>query len=564
MKDIITLLKPRYWAFRKGIFGKKADNRIRLFLMGTIGLLFWGGTFTVFYRILRYFQGVAGFGDILAYKLLSMALVTFFVLLIFSGIITSLAKFYLSHDLLLIHSLPVLSADIFLARFVESTIDSSWMVLVYSLPVFLSYGIVFKAGLFYYVLVILAFLPLCLIASALSCGCAMLIALIMPAGRIRSVFIFLGLILFLLLTVSFRLMRPEQLVNPEAFSSLLLYFRSLSVPASPFLPTTWIYDSLHAGLQGASRAALFHLSLAWSFAALIIYGDYLIAERWYFRGFSQALTAPQPLFPFRRTGRNPGPSFFLHLLSQPARALLGKEIRTFFRDQTQWPQLFLLTALIAIYVYNFSVLPLTQSPVKTIYLQNILAFLNMGLAAFVLTAIAARFVFPAVSQEGEAFWIIKSSPLSLKTFLWIKFFVYTVPLLVMAEFLIIATNILLHVTPFMMGLSVVTIFFMVPGIVSLGMGIGAIYPDFKSENPAQAATSFGGLLFMLCSAGFIGLIIVLEAGPVYTLFMAGFHGTAMTSFQWFRLYGSFFLTSLICLLTILLPMRHGIRNLEGK
>jgi ABC-2 type transport system permease protein len=34
----------------------------------------------------------------------------------------------------------------------------------------------------------------------------------------------------------------------------------------------------------------------------------------------------------------------------------------------------------------------------------------MGLAAFVLSAIAARFVFPAVSMESEAFWIILAAP----------------------------------------------------------------------------------------------------------------------------------------------------------
>jgi len=36
-----------------------------------------------------------------------------------------------------------------------------------------------------------------------------------------------------------------------------------------------------------------------------------------------------------------------------------------------------------------------------VYLQNLFAFLNMGLALFVLTAVAARFAYPAVSLEKE-------------------------------------------------------------------------------------------------------------------------------------------------------------------
>jgi len=42
-----------------------------------------------------------------------------------------------------------------------------------------------------------------------------------------------------------------------------------------------------------------------------------------------------------------------------------------------------------------------------------------------------------------------------------------------------------------MVLSTVDIFLLVPGVVSMGIGFGAAYPDFKAENPAQTATSFG-------------------------------------------------------------------------
>ena len=79
-----------------------------------------------------------------------MVLLTFFSLLLFSSIIASLSKLYLSRDLLLVHSLPVSGGKIFLARWLESTVDSSWMVILFSLPVFLSYGIVYQAGPFFY------------------------------------------------------------------------------------------------------------------------------------------------------------------------------------------------------------------------------------------------------------------------------------------------------------------------------------------------------------------------------------------------------------------------------
>jgi len=505
MHDILTLLKPRLWSYKNGEISKNAESRtIRWLLFGAIGLLFWVGIFFVFFRVLTYFQGVDSFGDILAYKLLSMVLVTFFTLLIFSSIIMSLSKFYLSRDLILVHALPVSASKIFLARWLESTVDSSWMVIVYSLPIFLSYGIVFQAGPFFYIIVGLTMLPMCLIASSLSAIMVVLVALILPAGRIRTVFVFFSLLLFVILLLAFRLMRPEQLANPDSFSSVLQYFRSLETGGSPWLPTTWIFDSIHAALAGSYRAALFNLALAWSFAMTLVFVMSWIAGAAYFTGFSKAQTTAERLLPGRGE-RSKGTAWLLHFLSGPARAFAVKEIKVFFRDQTQWPQIFLILALIAIYLYNFSVLPLVKSPTKTIYLQNILSFLNMGLASFVLTAIAARFVFPAVSTEGAAFWIVKAAPVPMRTFLWVKFFIYFIPLLLLSELLIVATNILLQVTDFMMVLSVVTIFCMVPGLVAMGVGLGAAYPDFQSENPAQAVTSFGGLIFMILCTVFIGL-----------------------------------------------------------
>jgi ABC-2 type transport system permease protein len=157
---------------------------------------------------------------------------------------------------------------------------------------------------------------------------------------------------------------------------------------------------------------------------------------------------------------------------------------------------------------------------------------------------------------------VKSSPIQIRKFLWIKFFVYYIPLLLLAEILIVLSNILLHVTPFMMWLSVATIFFMVPGIVAMGVGFGAAYPDFKSENPAQSVTSFGGLLFMILCAGFIGVIIILEAGPVYSVFMADIRGASLSALQWVWLIGSFSLVLLLCVLAVILPMRLGEQRLK--
>ena len=556
MKHVGLLIRPRLLSFKN--VGASEKGRGKLLFLIIIGTLFWAGIIAVSYRVLSYFKSAEGIGDMLAYKLLSMILITFFSLLVFSAILTSLSKLYLSLDLNLVHAMPVKRSTIFLARWIESTIDSSWMVLIYAVPVFLVYGMVYGASPFYYPGIFLTLLPLCIISSGLSVMAVLITVVILPATRIRSIFIFMGLIVLVLLYVTFRMARPERLVDPEAFTSAMIYLKNMNTPSSPFLPSTWSFDSLKAGLTGDLGNMLFHTAILWSFMGFIIFLNLTLSQLFYFRGYSKSQGAMSKPIRYGITL----PFFFLNRFSGPVRAFIRKEIKTFFRDQTQWSQIFLIFALIIIYVYNYSVLPLEKSPIKTIYLQNILSFLNMGLAAFVLTSITARFTFPSISTEGKAFWIVRTAPMSIRQFLWIKFFIYLMPLLILTEILVAATNIILNVTPVMMWISTITLFFMTPGVVALGVGFGAAYPDFSAENPVQAVTGFGGLLFMIVSAAYIGAVILLEAGPVYTLLMSNIHDTSIGPMEilWFSI--SFLSAFAICVATLFVSIRFGEKRLH--
>jgi ABC-2 type transport system permease protein len=63
----------------------------------------------------------------------------------------------------------------------------------------------------------------------------------------------------------------------------------------------------------------------------------------------------------------------------------------------------------------------------------------------------------------------------------------------------------------------VTIFLMTFGITAICVGLGAIYPKFTYDHVAEIPTSFGGATCMIFSIGFIGLIVMIEAWPVYLL-----------------------------------------------
>jgi ABC-2 type transport system permease protein len=372
----------------------------------------------------------------------------------------------------------------------------------------------------------------------------------------------LVILLVVALYLLFRFLRPERLVDPDAFFSAVQYLGALKAPDSPFLPTHWVTEVLWHHLSGVPfRGYGFQLLLLWSTALALLVINIWTAEAIYYSGFSRAQEAKR---------RRRGGSAFLNLLKKGFTAPLGRElaavvdkdIRTFFRDNSQWSQLILLGALVVVYLFNFSVLPLERSPIRLEFLQNEIAFLNLGLAGFVLSAISVRFIFPAVSAEGKSFWIIQSSPMSIQRFLWGKFAVYLLPMLVLGEILIVFTNHLLEVTPFMMGLLAVTMFFSAVAIVAMGVGFGALYPKFGYENIAQVSTGFGGVLYMMVSSLFMALVILLEAGPVYILFMAGVRQKSVTGLQWLIIVSAFGIVLLIHAVAVVKSMGMGRQALE--
>jgi ABC-2 type transport system permease protein len=556
-----ALLFPKIRSFSHHLGEQSIRARLKLTFLVVLALGFWLFTFLVFQKVLVYFHSVELFGDLLNYRLLSMMLLTFFSILLFSNLISSLSTFFLSEDLNLILSRPVPLDDIYYARLTETLVYSSWMVLLFALPVFLAYGWVYGVPWNYYAVFLGGLGPFLLIPSALGVLLAMVLVNIFPARRTKDILFLLTLFLVVGIYFLFRFLQPERLVNPDSFASLVEYMTALNAPSWPFSPSFWFAESMIPFLQSAPTQAWFYLACLWSTAgALVVIGSW-VSRALFISGWTKSQEARRvylvrlPLFNRLLQGLS-------HFLRPFPRALVIKDWKTFFRDTSQWSQLILLTALVVVYLYNFSVLPLDRTPMPSFFLQNLVSFLNLGLAGFVLSAVAGRFIFPAVSQEGFSFWIIRSSPVPLQTFLWSKFWTSLVPLLLLAEALIFLSNWLLKATPFLMILSAVTIFFMTFGIVGLAVGLGAIYPRFRLENAARMAWGFGGAIFMILSMIFIGVLVALEAWPVYILFMAGFQDRSLSVFQWIGVWGSFSGIAVLIGTATLLPMKVGLKNLQ--
>ncbi len=239
---------------------------------------------------------------------------------------------------------------------------------------------------------------------------------------------------------------------------------------------------------------------------------------------------------------------------------MGKEIRVFFRDSTQWSQLMLLAVLVLVYVYNIKALPLHTGEQVSFLLINVVSFLNLGLAGFVVAAIAARFVFPAMSLEGRMMWLLRSAPLDVKTLFWSKYWVGTVPLLLVALPLIVVTNLVLEVSPFIFALSTGTMVMATFALTALALGFGALFPNYESDNVAEIPTSFGGLLFMMAATIYLAAVILAEAWPVYAFLSEDLRGRSPGNIALLPLVLGIAGAATLTLLAIVLPLRAGMKR----
>jgi ABC-2 type transport system permease protein len=239
--------------------------------------------------------------------------------------------------------------------------------------------------------------------------------------------------------------------------------------------------------------------------------------------------------------------------------LLIKDLKVLTRDTTQWSQLLILLALIVIYLFN-----LYKLPVEIVQdLRQIIFFLNIGFVGFIIAAVASRLVFPAVSLEGRSFWMLRSAPITVRTLLWEKFLAGSGPLVILSMILISFSIYFLRVDGFMSLVALSTVFLLTVGISALATGLGAVFSDFRIDNPEEAVTSSGGVIYMLAAVFYITLVLIIEATPVY----AHYFGRLVRMMP-FNVWWSYGLPVLMLVVVhgsaCTLPFVFGARALERK
>lgn len=551
------LLLPLVWSSRNRARRRQRGDVLRAAVFSAIGLLVCAALFAGSFWLTTQLAQYEELGDYLLRLGLSWLFLTFLSFLAFSGLVTALSIFFLSEDLRLLLAAPIAAGRLFHARFLRTVGQASWMVVVFLAPVLAGIGAGRCAPVTFYVAAVLTLVPFAVIPVALGTGVTLLLVNVFPARRARDILMLMGLLFAASLVLLMRFIQPEQLMRVESLPDLTGFFATMQSPVTPLLPSFWAGEALFASLRGGLD--LLHVGALWTTALGLTLVLRAANERWHFAGFSRAQEARKArLTRFHVVDR------VVHRLplSVVRRHLLVKDLKVFLRDVSQWSQLLLLLALVLIYLYNFRVLDLDRIPYMSGVIKNVYGFVNLGMAGFVMATIAVRFVFPAVSAEGAAFWIIRSGPVSMSDFLWSKFWTGFVPVFLLTEALTITANEFLGIDPFLKVVSAAAIVFMSLALVGLATGLGARYPRFDAENASQVAGSFGGVAFMIVAVFFIIVIIALLGWPTSSYLLSRVRVRSPTTLRMSLMALSFLAAAVLSVATWWFSMRAGVRALE--
>jgi len=514
-----------------------------------LGLLF--GLHYGFYRLLKYLATVELIGLLLTWKLTAMLLLMTFSMVVVSSLLTALTTLFYSYDLKFLLKAPVSLRAVFLDKSLESAFFASWTIGLILIPFIGAIMRVQHLGPTYLAAFAFATPPFLLLAASFGIGFTLLLLYFFPSSRTRDV---VWVFSSLSLTVTYGLVRfaqPEKLIRPDALKVVAEYLNFLQAPTAPYLPSWWLAEALRMAAEGnRSGYALRALGL-WA-AAFLVYGALVaLAGKVYFIGYSGAqegalrkrVHAFAPLFEGR------------FLRSRVAAALLWKERTTFFRDVKHWSQILLILGLVFVYLFSIQRLPLDSAELK-----SLVSFLNVGTAGFVLAALGLRFTFPAISLEGRSWWVLRSAPLGVGQVMRQKLLFSMIPLLSIAGILALMTNWILAADRFTSWLSLGALLTVGLAICVMGVGFGALFPNFTVENIHQIESSVGGFVYMAACLFYVGLTIAVLAAPMQMHFAERF-GTGVWNPRVAMYAGAGWL--LLNAVAMIVPWKLGRRALEA-
>jgi ABC-2 type transport system permease protein len=541
---MLLLIRLQLTQFKNRVSSISLGNQFKAAL--AIGAVFVFLTFMYHaaLRALLYLNNVSLIGPALVNKLVAMAFMMAFVMVIFSSLVTSFVSVFNGDEMEWLAHTPLKASHVLGFKTLYSSFYASWMVALAFIP-FLAAVAVVKGGAFstfYWALG--TGIPVCLIAGSIGVALSVTLMKVFPYRRTRNTMVVTGVLLFTGVYIMFRLMQPERLVRPEGIEIVSRYLNYLNAPTVQWLPSWWATKGLFSAIAGNSIAAAFEVSKLWLAAIFCFFTTVFIQTRLFSGGWMDTQVF----------GSVKKPSTADYTRRNQLAACYRKDMKIFFRDTNQWPQLLIMGSLVLVYLFSINRLPL-----DTVSLRAMFNYLNVGLIGFMLSAVALRFTFPLISLEGDTAWIVRSMPLPISTYMTEKLLFGSIPVVTLAILLSVISNLLVKAELPIFAISLCVALVMAITLSAMSFGFGAIFPRFGITNIAQIESSGGGLLCIAASLFYLAVSMALVTLPMQNYYRGRF---ASSHEPWSHYWWVVLLFIGISVVAATVPLMLGWKKLE--
>ncbi|MCK4766404.1 MAG: hypothetical protein KAW12_29685 [Candidatus Aminicenantes bacterium] len=509
-----------------------------LFTLFGLGLLFAIGIF--FIKIFGFLYHEEEFPMVfklfISEKILLMVFLTLFSMLILSALISTLNIFFLSKDLRFLFSSPLKTGTVFYWKAIEVGINSGIMILFFSPPVLFAYCYYFAPGLIDIAGILFFFLMYCL--SGIMAG--ILMGLIIPAffsvRRLQPVLSVVSILLMSSIVIFLRLLKPEQFGNPDIINNMMNYMAGFDVTLFAYMPFSWLAKAFTHIAKGDYSALT---GIAGAFAGtigLLAAVAFFVQKKFYFKLFDKLSQSDAGKY---RSSWKKG------LLKGEYGALYKKEVKTFMRSPAQWSQLLIIAAIIVVFILNMKGIPMPHPSFK-----NLISYLNLGMAAFIVAGLNSRFSFTTIPMENPGLIHLLASPFAKEKIYKFKLLFYAIPQMIIGFILFFTADIALQLDSFARLSGTIFLLPVLPFLTVL-----ALYYSLKLEEnipltPQHLIVSRSGVLYMLFGMLAIVLSMIYFVRPLFIYYYSLYRKVPVPNFEiflWFLVFCLIFVGIMILL-----------------
>jgi len=499
--------------------GIRQQSPLLLFVLGGFIAGYLAVGYWLFRTGLQFLYNFPLVGALLSQRILFLIFGFFFVMLMFSNLIIGYTTLFRNRETQWMLSLPLRHRDVYRWKFLEALVVSSWALIFLSAPMMAAYGHVQQVPPVFYAQVTLLYAPFVVIPALLGSWSVLAMARVIsqPFAK-RLLLIGAGAVVLLLLFTVHPVTDVEAAKATDAvsFDQLLKHTR---LSLNPLLPSAWLAKAMLAWAEGLPRQGAFYFLVLVANALFGLLIGFEVMGKFFFGSWTHAHSSQAAQAQRRaETRRRPEPRTamldvalgWLRRFSPPAAALVAKDIRVFWRDPAQWIQFMIFFGLLCIYVVNLRNVAFNfASP----FWEVTISYLNLAASALTLSTLTTRFVFPQFSLEGRRLWILSIAPIGMHRVLLQKFWLSCTAATVITVALMTVSSLMLHLPWSRVAFFAVAIALMSASLSALSVGLGALFPNFKEDNPSKIVSGFGGTLCLVVSFLYISLFVALVALP---------------------------------------------------